>query len=65
VFTYYRIKKSGQATVPTLTPERFMAKALEKLVIGQEKLKEVPPPLDLQLCHLSTVRNHYEILISL
>ncbi|KAF9320941.1 Trafficking protein particle complex 8 [Podila horticola] len=58
VFTYYRIKKSDRATVPTLSPERFMAKALEKLVIGQETLKDVPPSLDLQLCHLSTTDSH-------
>jgi len=32
-----------------------MSRALEKLVIGQEKLKDVPPPLALQACHLSTV----------
>ncbi|KAI1298025.1 Trafficking protein particle complex 8, partial [Mortierella claussenii] len=55
MFTYYRIRKSDRALTPAIaTPERFMAKALEKLVIGQERLKDVPPPLDLQLCHLST-----------
>ncbi|KAI8599084.1 ER-golgi trafficking TRAPP I complex 85 kDa subunit-domain-containing protein [Dissophora ornata] len=58
VFTYYRIRKSEQAVAPVVTPERFTAKALEKLVIGQEKLKDVPPPLDLQLCHLSTTGSH-------
>ncbi|KAG9325666.1 hypothetical protein KVV02_001150 [Mortierella alpina] len=60
VFTYYRIRKSDQAATPTITPERFMAKALEKLVIGQERLKDVPPSLDLQLCHLSTVESHID-----
>ncbi|KAF9896096.1 hypothetical protein BX616_008149, partial [Lobosporangium transversale] len=56
VFTYYRVRKNDQASASTsrITPERFMAKALEKLVIGQERLKDVPPPLDLQHCHLST-----------
>ncbi|KAF9957135.1 Trafficking protein particle complex 8 [Modicella reniformis] len=54
VFTYYRVCKSGQASVPVLTPEKFTARALEKLVLGQEKPKDVPPPLELQLCHLST-----------
>ncbi|KAF9909923.1 Trafficking protein particle complex 8 [Linnemannia zychae] len=58
VFTYYRIRKSEQAKTPSLTPERFTAKALEKLVIGQEKLKDVPPPLALQHCHLSTTESH-------
>lgn len=33
-----------------------MAKALEKLVMGQERLKDIPPPVDLQVCHLATVR---------
>lgn len=60
VFTYYRIRRSEQAATPTLTPERFTAKALEKLVIGQEKLKDVPPPLDLQHCHLSTMESHID-----
>ncbi|KAF9360780.1 Trafficking protein particle complex 8 [Mortierella sp. AD094] len=58
VFTYYRIRKGSNVSTPAITPERFMAKALEKLVIGQEKLKDVPPPLDLQLCHLSTTESH-------
>ncbi|KAF9431013.1 Trafficking protein particle complex 8 [Podila epigama] len=60
VFSYYRIMKSDQAKIPKVTPERFMAKALEKLVIGQERLKEVPPPLDLHLCHLSTIEEHID-----
>ncbi|KAG0199180.1 Trafficking protein particle complex 8 [Mortierella sp. GBA30] len=55
VFTYYRIRQGNQASKPSVTPERFMAKALEKLVIGQERLRDSPPPLDLQVCHLSTV----------
>ncbi|KAF8977179.1 Trafficking protein particle complex 8 [Entomortierella lignicola] len=58
VFTYYRIRKGNNVSTPAITPERFMAKALEKLVIGQEKLKDTPPPLDLQLCHLSTTESH-------
>ncbi|KAF9439180.1 Trafficking protein particle complex 8 [Entomortierella beljakovae] len=58
VFTYYRIKKADHVPSQALTPERFMAKSLEKLVIGQEKLKDFPPPLDLQLCHLSTTESH-------
>ncbi|KAF9934889.1 Trafficking protein particle complex 8 [Linnemannia zychae] len=60
VFTYYRIKKSPQAVIPSLTPERFTAKALEKLVIGQERLKDVPPPLKLLHCHLSTSDSHID-----
>ncbi|KAG0366231.1 ER-golgi trafficking TRAPP I complex 85 kDa subunit-domain-containing protein [Gamsiella multidivaricata] len=58
VFTYYRVRKSDRVSLPAVTPERFMAKALEKLVIGQERPKDVPPPLDLQLCHLSTGESH-------
>ncbi|KAF9350587.1 Trafficking protein particle complex 8 [Mortierella sp. NVP85] len=49
------ISKSHQAPVPRLTPERFTARALEQLILGQTKLESVPPPLDLQFCHLSTV----------
>ncbi|KAF9116328.1 Trafficking protein particle complex 8 [Mortierella sp. AM989] len=58
VFTYYRIRKGDNASAPGVTPERFMAKALEKLVIGQERPKDLPSPLDLQLCHLSTTESH-------
>ncbi|KAF9096380.1 Trafficking protein particle complex 8 [Mortierella sp. AD031] len=60
VFTYYRIRKGEQAVTPAITPERFTAKALEKLVIGQERLKDVPPTLDLQHCHLSTMDSHID-----
>ncbi|KAF9190349.1 Trafficking protein particle complex 8 [Haplosporangium sp. Z 11] len=60
VFTYYRIRKCNQLSAPTITPERFTARALEKLVIGQERLKDVPPPLDIQLCHLSTMDSHID-----
>ncbi|KAG0259994.1 Trafficking protein particle complex 8 [Mortierella polycephala] len=60
VFTYYRIRKCNQLSAPTITPERFTAKALEKLVIGQEQLKDAPPPLDIQLCHLSTTDSHID-----
>ena len=55
MFTYYRISKSHRVPVSRLTPERFTARALEQLILGQTKLEDVPPPLDLQFCHLSTV----------
>ncbi|KAF9584424.1 Trafficking protein particle complex 8 [Lunasporangiospora selenospora] len=64
VFTYYRIRKSegkadtGLPATTVITPEKFTARALERLVIGEEKPRDIPPPLDLKICHLSTIDSH-------
>ncbi|KAG0255917.1 Trafficking protein particle complex 8 [Actinomortierella ambigua] len=60
-FTYYRIRKDPALVPPAVSPEVFMAKALEKLVLGQERLKDTPPPLDLQACHLATRDSHIQM----
>ncbi|KAG0240476.1 Trafficking protein particle complex 8 [Mortierella sp. GBA43] len=60
VFTYYRIRKGHQESVQGMTPERFTARALERLVLGQ-KSKDLPSGLNLQICHLSTTPEHIEM----
>ncbi|KAG0226837.1 Trafficking protein particle complex 8 [Actinomortierella wolfii] len=61
VYTYYRIRRHPSISPPAITPEAFMAKALEKLVLGQERLKDTPPPIDLQVCHLATKDSHIQM----